>query len=117
MIGFVVFGLVVGVLARLFKPGPQNLGLFVTLLFGLAGSVIGGTVANFMRAGDIFELNLVGSIVAILAAIALLAVAEGMAGSPNSGHPAVGPRPRDSMGNAEGLAAAKLVEGRREGWP
>ena len=34
MIGFLVFGLVVGVLARLIKPGRQNLGILATL--GLA---------------------------------------------------------------------------------
>ena len=112
MIGFVLFGLVVGVLARILKPGRQNLSLFVTLLVGLAGSVIGGFVANFIRAGDIFELNVIGSIVAIVSAVVLLAVAEGMAASPNSGHPSVGPR--ETPGSDEGVSAARLAEGRRD---
>jgi uncharacterized membrane protein YeaQ/YmgE (transglycosylase-associated protein family) len=46
MIGFIVAGLVIGALARLIRPGKQNLGLLMTLLLGLAGSVIGGLVAN-----------------------------------------------------------------------
>ena len=45
MIGFIVFGLVVGALARLIKPGKQNLGILATLGLGLVGSLIGGLIA------------------------------------------------------------------------
>jgi uncharacterized membrane protein YeaQ/YmgE (transglycosylase-associated protein family) len=80
MIGFIVAGLVIGALARLFKPGKQNLGLLATLLLGLAGSVIGGVVANLLGTGDIFELNVLGFIVAVVAAVLLIGVAESLAG-------------------------------------
>jgi uncharacterized membrane protein YeaQ/YmgE (transglycosylase-associated protein family) len=80
MIGFVVAGLVIGALARLVKPGKQNLGLLATLLLGLAGSVIGGLVANLLGTGDIFELNVLGFVVAVVAAVLLIGVAESMAG-------------------------------------
>ncbi len=80
IIGFIVFGLVVGVLARLIKPGKQNLSLVATLLLGLAGSVIGGIVASALGTGDIFELNILGAIVAIVAAVLLIGVAEGLSG-------------------------------------
>lgn len=76
MIGFIVAGLVIGVLARLIKPGKQNLGLVMTLLLGLAGSVIGGLLANVLGTGDIFELNVVGFIAAVVAAVLLIGVAE-----------------------------------------
>lgn len=81
MIGFIIAGLVIGALARLIKPGRQNLGILMTLLLGLAGSVIGGLVANLLGTGDIFELNLLGFIVALIAAVVLIGVAEGLAGS------------------------------------
>ena len=81
MIGFIIAGLVIGALARLIKPGRQNLGILMTLLLGLAGSVIGGLVANLLGTGDIFELNLLGFIVAVIAAVVLIGVAEGLAGS------------------------------------
>lgn len=80
MIGFIVAGLVIGALARLVKPGKQNLGLIATLLLGLAGSVIGGVIANLLGTGDIFELNVLGFIVAVVAAVLLIGVAEGLAG-------------------------------------
>lgn len=76
MIGFIVFGLVVGVVARLITPGRQKLGVGMTLLLGLVGSVIGGTVANLIGTGGIFELNIIGSIIAIAAAVFLIGVFE-----------------------------------------
>ena len=72
MIGFIVFGLVVGAVARLLLPGKQHLSIGITLLVGVVGSVIGGVVANALGTGDIFELNVLGSIVAIIAAIVLI---------------------------------------------
>jgi uncharacterized membrane protein YeaQ/YmgE (transglycosylase-associated protein family) len=76
MIGFLVFGLFVGALARLLLPGRQKIGIALTLLLGVLGSVIGGSIANAIGSGDIFELNIIGSIVAILSAVGLLAAAE-----------------------------------------
>jgi uncharacterized membrane protein YeaQ/YmgE (transglycosylase-associated protein family) len=76
MIGFIVAGLIIGALARLLMPGRQKIGLLWTLLLGLAGSVIGGTIANAIGTGDIWELNFVGFVVAVLCSVALLAVAE-----------------------------------------
>lgn len=76
MIGFIVFGLVVGVLARLLVPGRQHLGLGLTLVLGLVGSVVGGVVANALGTGDIWELNILGSLVAIATAVVLIVIGE-----------------------------------------
>lgn len=76
MIGFIVFGLVVGALARLILPGRQHLSIVATLLIGLAGSVIGGVIANALGTGDILELNILGSIVAIISAALLIVVID-----------------------------------------
>ena len=80
MIGFIIAGLIIGALARLIKPGKQNLGIVATLLLGLAGSVIGGVIASLLGTGDIFELNVFGFIVAVIAAILLVGTAEAIAG-------------------------------------
>ncbi len=76
MIGFIVAGLIIGALARLLLPGKQKIGLLWTLGLGLAGSVIGGTIANVIGTGDIFELNVIGFCVAVVSSVALLTVAE-----------------------------------------
>ncbi|HXF01486.1 MULTISPECIES: GlsB/YeaQ/YmgE family stress response membrane protein [Arthrobacter] len=80
MIGFIIAGLVIGALARLIKPGKQNLGLLATLLLGIVGAIIGGVIANLLGTGDIFELNVLGFIVAVVAAVLLIGVAESLSG-------------------------------------
>ena len=84
IIGFLVFGLIVGALARLIKPGRQNLSVVATLALGVVGSLIGGFVAKFLGTGDYFELNIIGAIVAIIAAVLLIGVAEGVSGGRRS---------------------------------
>ncbi len=76
MIGFIVAGLIIGALARLILPGRQRISLPFTLLLGVLGSVVGGTVANLIGTGDIFELNVLGFVIAVLASVGLLTVAE-----------------------------------------
>jgi uncharacterized membrane protein YeaQ/YmgE (transglycosylase-associated protein family) len=76
MIGFLVAGLIIGLLARLILPGRQGIGLLWTLALGVVGSVIGGTIANALDSGDIWELNFVGFVAAVAVSVALLAVAE-----------------------------------------
>lgn len=76
MIGFIVAGLIIGLLARLLLPGKQHIGLLWTLVLGVVGSVVGGVVANAIGSGDIMELNVFGFVVAVIAAIGLLAIAE-----------------------------------------
>ena len=76
MIGFIVFGLVVGLLARLFVPGRQELSLGMTVLLGVIGSIVGGVVANALGTGDVFELNFVGAVVAIAASVVLVVIGE-----------------------------------------
>lgn len=79
MIGFIVFGLVVGAVARLLLPGEQHLSILATLLIGVAGSVVGGVIANLLGTGNIFELNILGSIVAIITAVVLIVALDRVA--------------------------------------
>jgi uncharacterized membrane protein YeaQ/YmgE (transglycosylase-associated protein family) len=80
MIGSIIFGLVVGVVARLIKPGRQNLGILATLGLGLVGSLIGGTIAWLIGTGSIWELDFLGSVFAVIAAVLLIGTAEAITG-------------------------------------
>ena len=84
LIGLLVVGIVIGVLARLIKPGRQHLSFLWTMLLGIAGALIGGLVASAIGTGDIFELNIIGFIVAVIAAVALIGVPETMSGGKRS---------------------------------
>lgn len=76
MIGFIIAGLIIGALARLIKPGRQNLGILATLGLGLVGSVIGGLIASAFGTGSIWELNILGFVLAVVAAVLLVGTAE-----------------------------------------
>ncbi len=80
MIGFLVFGLVVGILARILKPGRQNLSLLATLGLGIVGSLIGGTIAWLIGTGSIWELDFLGTVFAVIAAVLLVGTAEAITG-------------------------------------
>ena len=48
IIGWIVFGLVVGAIARFLMPGPQPMGLLMTIGLGVAGSFIGGWLGSLI---------------------------------------------------------------------
>lgn len=84
IIGFLVAGLIIGALARLIKPGKQNLSIPMTLALGIVGSLIGGVVATVLGTGSFGELNIIGFLVAVIAAVLLIGVAEGISGGRRS---------------------------------
>lgn len=80
MFGFLIAGLIIGALARLFKSGKQDLGLLATLGLGVVGSLIGGTIAWLLGTGSIWELNVLGFVLSVVAAVLLVGTAEAMVG-------------------------------------
>jgi len=80
IIGFIVWGLIIGAAARLFKPGRQNLSILATLGLGLVGSVIGGLLASLIGTGSIFELDFLGVVFALVASVLLIGTAEAVTG-------------------------------------
>jgi uncharacterized membrane protein YeaQ/YmgE (transglycosylase-associated protein family) len=80
ILGLILVGAVIGVLARLIVPGKQRLSMLATILLGVAGAVIGGVLASLVGMGSITELNVVGFILAVVAAVLLIGVAEGVSG-------------------------------------
>ena len=49
VIFFILFGLVVGIIARFLMPGPQPMGIILTAIVGMAGSFIGALLANLIK--------------------------------------------------------------------
>jgi uncharacterized membrane protein YeaQ/YmgE (transglycosylase-associated protein family) len=81
IIGWIVFGLVVGLIAKAIMPGKDPGGCIITMLIGIAGSVIGGFIGRALfgygRAyGDARDLThpgfLMSLVLAVVGAIILL---------------------------------------------
>jgi len=49
---WIVFGFIVGGLARFIMPGRQEMGWITTILLGIAGSFAGGTISSFLFGGE-----------------------------------------------------------------
>ncbi|MCC7040696.1 MAG: GlsB/YeaQ/YmgE family stress response membrane protein [Burkholderiales bacterium] len=74
VIGMIIVGFIVGLLARLFYPGAVDLGFWMTTLLGIGGSLVGGVLSSllwrspggkFHRAGWI--MSIIGSMILIWA--------------------------------------------------
>jgi uncharacterized membrane protein YeaQ/YmgE (transglycosylase-associated protein family) len=75
IISWIVWGLFVGAIARLLLPGRQRLGVALTIVFGVAGSILGGLVATkLLGIGSPGDFDLGSFIVAVLASVGLIAV-------------------------------------------
>jgi uncharacterized membrane protein YeaQ/YmgE (transglycosylase-associated protein family) len=72
ILGYIVGGALIGILARFIKPGADPLGWILTILLGIAGAFVGGYVAPML--GVTSQLAVWG--IAIVAAIVLLALYE-----------------------------------------
>lgn len=71
ILGWLVFGLVVGVIAKLVMPGRDPGGILVTILVGIVGSFVGGGLSWLIFGGrDAYQAA--GWIMSILGAILLL---------------------------------------------
>lgn len=72
ILAWILFGLVVGVIAKLLMPGRDPGGFIVTILLGIAGALVGGFLGRAM--GLYGEGEGAGWIMSILGAIVLLAL-------------------------------------------
>jgi uncharacterized membrane protein YeaQ/YmgE (transglycosylase-associated protein family) len=71
ILGWIIFGLIVGAIAKLLMPGRDPGGFIVTILLGIAGALLGGFLGRALGlygpedvAG--FVMSLVGAIVLLL---------------------------------------------------
>jgi uncharacterized membrane protein YeaQ/YmgE (transglycosylase-associated protein family) len=76
IIVFIIFGLVIGLLARALLPGRQSMGLMMTALLGMAGSFVGGFLVSLVTDNRVTDLNTAGVLGSIVGAIVLLLVAS-----------------------------------------
>lgn len=74
ILGTILAGLVVGALARWFMPGEQKMGWIMTILLGIAGSVVAGFAGRAM--GWYEPGQGAGWIASVIGAVVVLFVAQ-----------------------------------------
>jgi uncharacterized membrane protein YeaQ/YmgE (transglycosylase-associated protein family) len=72
IIGTIIFGLVVGVIAKLLMPGKDPGGIIVTIVLGIVGSVVGRWLGQAL--GFYGPEDAAGFLMSLIGAIALLAI-------------------------------------------
>jgi len=72
LLAFLLFGLVIGLIARALMPGRQSMGLVATALLGMAGSFVGGLIGSLIYGGRMFELHSAGIIGSIIGALLVM---------------------------------------------
>jgi len=77
VIYWIVVGLIAGALARLIVPGRTNIGCLGTILLGIVGSFVGGTLGSILFDED-FDLEAAGLLGSIIGAIIALIVYRGV---------------------------------------
>jgi uncharacterized membrane protein YeaQ/YmgE (transglycosylase-associated protein family) len=71
---FLLFGFVIGLLARALMPGDQKMGILMTTGLGVAGSLIGGFLGALVTDNRVLDFNTAGMIGSIIGALLLLAI-------------------------------------------
>ena len=74
ILGWMIFGLIIGAIARLLVPGRQPMGLLATMLLGVVGSFVGGFLAYLIFGGGAFRAS--GWVGSLIGAVLLVWVAE-----------------------------------------
>jgi uncharacterized membrane protein YeaQ/YmgE (transglycosylase-associated protein family) len=82
IVGIIVFGLVVGFLARLLLPGRQSMGIVLTCLLGIGGALVGFFLFHeVLNWGDSDKFDLGGIVGAVVGAMVLLWIVDKITGS------------------------------------
>ncbi len=69
---WIVLGLIVGALAKWIMPGDDPGGIFITILIGIAGALLGGFLSTALGFGDVTGVNLGSVVIAVVGSLILL---------------------------------------------
>ncbi len=75
IIAWIVFGFIIGLIARAVVPGKQAMGFVMTTLLGIAGSVLGGIIGSAIYGRSAAGFQSAGFLGSLLGAIILLVIA------------------------------------------
>jgi uncharacterized membrane protein YeaQ/YmgE (transglycosylase-associated protein family) len=77
IVSWALWGLFVGVIARLLLPGRHRLGLLLTMLLGIGGSLLGGIIATqWLDIANTDNFDFGSFLIAVLTSVLLLGLVE-----------------------------------------
>ncbi len=74
IIGTIIFGAIIGALARLFMRGKQNIGMLWTIILGVLGAIVGQLLANALGVGDTEGIDWLRWIISIICSIVFISI-------------------------------------------
>ncbi len=74
IIGTIIFGAIIGALARLFMKGNQNIGVLWTIILGVLGAIVGQLIANALGVGDTEGIDWLRWVISIICSIVFIAI-------------------------------------------
>lgn len=72
IITFIIFGFIIGLVARAIMPGDQKMGFVMTTIVGIIGSFLGGFLASLVTRRSVMDFHTSGIIGSIIGALVLL---------------------------------------------
>jgi uncharacterized membrane protein YeaQ/YmgE (transglycosylase-associated protein family) len=72
IIGTIIVGFIVGLLARFFYPGAVPLGFWLTVALGVGGSIVGGVISSLLFKTPDGRFHPAGWFMSIIGALLLL---------------------------------------------
>ncbi|MEU8704731.1 GlsB/YeaQ/YmgE family stress response membrane protein [Streptomyces sp. NPDC048565] len=70
----IIVGLVLGVIARAILPGKQNIPLWLTVVFGILGSILGNAVATWIGVNDTKGIDWIRHVLQLIGALVVVGV-------------------------------------------
>jgi uncharacterized membrane protein YeaQ/YmgE (transglycosylase-associated protein family) len=77
LIGLIIFGAVIGALARLFMKGSQPIGILWTILLGALGALAGSFLAGLIGVEDTSGIDWIRWVISIVMAIVFISIYMG----------------------------------------
>jgi uncharacterized membrane protein YeaQ/YmgE (transglycosylase-associated protein family) len=78
LLAFLVFGFVIGLIARALLPGQQPMGILLTTGLGIAGSLLGGVIVSLATDQPLDQLHSAGFIGSVVGALLVLLLVGGL---------------------------------------
>ncbi|MEU0301247.1 GlsB/YeaQ/YmgE family stress response membrane protein [Streptomyces sp. NPDC006175] len=72
----IIVGLVLGVIARAILPGKQDIPLWLTVVFGILGSILGNAVATWIGVNDTKGIDWIRHVLQLIGAVVVVGVGD-----------------------------------------